>query len=107
MGGGKTQFAKGLAEGLGITETVTSPTFTYEKIYKNKKGLNLYHFDLYREDILDEDIKALFLEAVSGKENVVVVEWAERAKEIWPLNYYLVEFKWVGEHEREITVSER
>jgi tRNA threonylcarbamoyladenosine biosynthesis protein TsaE len=59
LGGGKTQFVKGLALGLDISADITSPTFTYEKIYAGPK-LNLYHFDLYREEILDPDIKVCY-----------------------------------------------
>jgi tRNA threonylcarbamoyladenosine biosynthesis protein TsaE len=106
LGGGKTQFVKGLALGLGITSDITSPTFTYEKIYQGPE-LTLYHFDLYREEVLDSDIKLLLSEAMADPRGVVAVEWAERAKNDWPKHYVLVEFDWRGENEREITINER
>jgi tRNA threonylcarbamoyladenosine biosynthesis protein TsaE len=106
LGGGKTQFTKGLAEGLGVADYITSPTFNYENIYHSSKGINLYHFDLYREEVLDPDIAALFKEAVEDKKGVVVVEWAERAKDIWPEGAHVVNFKWVSENEREVTIDE-
>lgn len=113
LGSGKTQFVKGLAKGLGIKENITSPTFTYEKIYKGLpagkagKKLTLYHFDLYREEKIDSDIELLVEEAFADKSGVVVIEWAERAKKIWPLYYFKVQFSWVGENERTIEISNR
>lgn len=106
MGGGKTQFVKGLALGLGIKADITSPTFTYEKIYHGPI-LSLYHFDLYREEVLDPDIKLLLDEAEADPRGVVAIEWAERAEDYWPNAYNLVEIKWIGENEREIIISSK
>lgn len=105
LGGGKTQFVKGLAEGLGIAGPITSPTFTFERIYENEKGPSLYHFDLYRSEELDPDIACLIEEAIAGG-NVVAIEWAERAKRIWPKDAYYFNFKWLDENKRELEVSE-
>jgi len=105
LGGGKTQFTKGIARALGINEPITSPTFIYENIYQGK-GLRLYHFDLYRSEIIDEDVRDLMLEAFSDDEGVVVVEWAERAKDYWPPVYKHLNFEWLGEDERRINLSE-
>lgn len=73
LGAGKTAFTKGLAKSLGITQTVTSPTFTIMKEYAGR--LKLYHFDLYRiEDA--EDLTELGLnELLFDKEAVCVIEW--------------------------------
>jgi tRNA threonylcarbamoyladenosine biosynthesis protein TsaE len=101
LGGGKTQFTKGLAKGLDIADNIVSPTFTYEKIYKGRK-LTLYHFDLYREEILDPDIKALILEAKEDNNGVIVIEWADRLKEFKLKGAKKFAFKWKGENEREI-----
>lgn len=105
LGGGKTQFTKGLALGLNIKDDITSPTFTYENIYEGRDGLKLYHFDLYRSDKVDEDIKDLMLESFSDPKGITVVEWAERAKDYWPKSYNHIDFKWKGENEREITIT--
>jgi tRNA threonylcarbamoyladenosine biosynthesis protein TsaE len=105
LGGGKTQFTKGVALGLGITESITSPTFNYENIYEGRDDLVLYHFDLYRSDVIDEDIRDLMLEAVADPKGVIVVEWAERAKDYWPKGATLLEFDWVSENERSIKVN--
>lgn len=103
LGGGKTQFVKGLAEGLNIKDNITSPTFTYERIYKGKK-LILYHFDLYRSEKVDSDVAKLMQEAFLDPKGVAAIEWAEHAKKIWPDKYYLMKFKWIGDDEREIRI---
>jgi tRNA threonylcarbamoyladenosine biosynthesis protein TsaE len=105
LGGGKTQFAKGIAKGLGIKEPITSPTFTYENVYKGRDGLTLYHFDLYRSSKVDPDIRDMMLESFSDKKGVTVVEWAERAKKFWPEKYTRINFTWVTEDERELNVT--
>jgi tRNA threonylcarbamoyladenosine biosynthesis protein TsaE len=106
LGGGKTQFVKGLALGLGITDDITSPTFTYEKIYQGKK-LTLYHFDLYREEVLDPDIRALMEEAFSDNRGVTAVEWSERMGGFKPASSTGVFFKWKSENEREIEINDQ
>ena len=113
LGTGKTQFTKGLALGLGITADITSPTFTYEKIYTSsklargngKKGLTLYHFDLYREIILDEDIKLLMQEAFNDEAGVTAVEWSGRMGKFLPQKYFKVQFAWSAENERKIQIE--
>ena len=72
LGAGKTTFTKGIALALGITEPVTSPTFTIIKEYEGK-SLYLYHMDMYR---LSGDLTELGLEEYLGnKKGVSVVEW--------------------------------
>lgn len=105
LGGGKTQFAKGLALGLGVEEPVTSPTFNYENIYSARDGLCLNHFDLYRSEKIEEDIRDLMLESFANPEAVTVVEWAERAKDFWPKGATIIEFDWISENERKLKVK--
>jgi tRNA threonylcarbamoyladenosine biosynthesis protein TsaE len=105
LGGGKTQFAKGVAAGMGIQEPITSPTFNYENIYRTASGMTFYHFDLYRNEKLDEDIRDLMLEAFSDKSGVTVVEWAERAKDFWPDGAMVIEFDWISANERKILIG--
>ncbi len=76
VGVGKTTFTKGLAEGLGVREEVTSPSFTISKVYKMADGGNLVHFDFYRlpePGLMAEDLT----ENLNNPDNVVVVEWGE------------------------------
>lgn len=104
LGGGKTQFVKGLAQGLGIGDDITSPTFTYENIYQSQNGFKLYHFDLYRLEGKDVDIANLMLESFNDPRGITAIEWAEKAKNLWPKSYYRIEFKWISENEREIKI---
>ncbi|GLB61962.1 tRNA (adenosine(37)-N6)-threonylcarbamoyltransferase complex ATPase subunit type 1 TsaE [Cytobacillus sp. NCCP-133] len=71
LGAGKTTFTKGLAQGLGITRNVNSPTFTIIKEYQGR--LPLYHMDVYRMEDSFEDLG--FDEYFEGN-GVTVVEWA-------------------------------
>lgn len=82
LGAGKTVFAKGFAVGLGITEPVTSPTFTLLREYDEGR-LKLYHFDIYR--IADPDeLTAIGCEEYLYGDGVCLVEWAELAQELMP-----------------------
>ena len=76
LGAGKTVFAKGIAEGLGVTEEVVSPTFTLQKTYAGLRTLN--HFDLYRIEEEEELHHIGFYDTLG--EGVCVIEWAERAE---------------------------
>lgn len=98
LGAGKTVFTKGLAAGLGITDDVTSPTFTILKEYSGK--LKLYHFDLYRiED--EEELKGIGFYDYLGSEGVCVIEWAEKA----PLPERIsVNIEVTGDNERAIEI---
>ncbi len=76
LGAGKTQLAKGVACGLGITERVHSPTFTLVNQYAGGR-LPFFHVDLYRLDTPDQ-ILAAGLEEYFHPDGVSVIEWAER-----------------------------
>ena len=84
LGAGKTVFAKGFAEGLGITEPVTSPTFTIVKEYRDGK-LPLFHFDVYRISDPDEMFAIGYEEYFFGN-GVCLVEWSELIEELIPDN---------------------
>src|SRR5262249_23604336 len=76
LGAGKTQLAKGLARGLGITARVHSPTFTLVNLYPGGR-LALAHVDLYRLATRDQ-VVAAGLEEYLAPSGVTVIEWAER-----------------------------
>jgi tRNA threonylcarbamoyladenosine biosynthesis protein TsaE len=76
LGAGKTQLAKGIARGLGITERVHSPTFALVNEYRGGR-LPLFHVDLYRLETTDQIIAA-GLEEYFHPAGVSVIEWAER-----------------------------
>ena len=82
LGVGKTVFTKGFAKGLGIEESVNSPTFTILQIYEGGR-LPLYHFDVYR--IADvEEMEEIGYEDCFYGDGVCLIEWAELIEEILP-----------------------
>lgn len=84
LGVGKTVFAKGFAEGLGIKENISSPTFTFVLVYESGR-MPLYHFDMYR--IADpEELEEIGYEDYFFGEGVCLVEWPSRVEELLPEN---------------------
>ena len=86
LGVGKTVLTQGLAEGLGITEPVSSPTFTIVQVYDEGR-LPLYHFDVYRIADSDEMYEIGYEEYVYG-DGVSVIEWPQLIDDILPENRY-------------------
>ncbi len=82
LGAGKTTLTKAIAEGLGIREMITSPTFTIVKEYRSGR-LPLFHFDVYRIGDLDEMYELGYEEYFFG-EGVCVIEWADLIDELIP-----------------------
>ncbi|MCT4688643.1 tRNA (adenosine(37)-N6)-threonylcarbamoyltransferase complex ATPase subunit type 1 TsaE [Vallitalea sp.] len=82
LGVGKTVFTKGFAEGLGIDEHITSPTFTIVNEYHTDK-FNFNHFDVYRIDDPDE-MYEIGYEEYFYNDGVCLIEWANLIKEIIP-----------------------
>jgi tRNA threonylcarbamoyladenosine biosynthesis protein TsaE len=106
LGSGKTRFAKGISLGLGITETVTSPTFTIVNEHRGGR-LPLFHFDCYRLRSSSELDELGFDEYIFG-EGVCVLEWAEMIAERLPEQRFDIRITAGAlEHERNITVEQR
>lgn len=104
LGSGKTTFAKGFAKGLRIAERIISPTFIIirEHEIKNRK---FYHIDLYRIQSPD-DIRGLGLkEILSDEKNIVLVEWAEKLKNILPRKRIELHFEDLGENKRRVDIK--
>lgn len=118
LGSGKTTFVQGLAQALGVKTNVQSPTFTLVKEHRieSRSNLpaqagkqevswkNLIHVDCYRVESAG-DLKGVDLkEYWDDPDNLVVIEWAERVKNILPENRLDVCFEQTGEDQREITI---
>lgn len=82
LGVGKTILTKGFAEGLGITESVCSPTFTILQIYEEGR-MPFYHFDVYRIGDIEEMDEIGYEDCFYGQ-GVCLVEWANLIEEIMP-----------------------
>ena len=110
MGAGKTTFSKGLISGLGVAaeEDVTSPTFTLVHQYKN-----VFHIDLYRIEHIDSgrrDLDTLGLDDVFEQNAVILVEWGEKARELFHSSTagprWEVRFEDLGGDRRQISLEE-
>ncbi|HKV57175.1 MAG TPA: tRNA (adenosine(37)-N6)-threonylcarbamoyltransferase complex ATPase subunit type 1 TsaE [Ktedonobacteraceae bacterium] len=111
LGTGKTTFTQGLAQGMGISANINSPTFTLLKEYAGqvdaqssngnapRKGPALYHFDLYRLDD-PEEIFDLGFEEYFTSDGVCVVEWAEKADLYWPTDHLDIRLKMLSDTKR-------
>ncbi len=90
LGAGKTCFAQGLGAGLGVTERMTSPTFTLVNRYESGR-LELHHLDVYRlddiADTLDLDLPELL------EVGVTVIEWGEEIDEVLPVDHLTVRLR--------------
>ena len=101
LGSGKTVFAKGFANALGISEVVNSPTFTIIKEYLEGE-MPLYHMDVYR---LDGNTDGVGIEEYFTKGGVVVIEWADTIKDILPSERLDIKFKVIDENKRVLVLE--
>ncbi len=85
LGVGKTVFTQGVAAGLGITEPVSSPTFTIVQIYEEGR-MPFYHFDVYRIGDVEEMEEIGYQDCFYG-EGICLIEWANLIEEILPPHY--------------------
>ena len=98
LGAGKTTMAQAIAKGLGVTESLTSPTFTIVCEYESGR-LPLYHFDVYRVSDPDELFEMGFNEYINGN-GVCLIEWADLIEDILPENRITFKLEY-GEKEGE------
>lgn len=98
LGGGKTTLVRGIAEGLGSQDKVSSPTFTISKEYSAKNN-HIVHYDFYR--LSDPGIMSHELaESLHDPSSIVIIEWADIVKDILPENRLTITIYAVSEHER-------
>lgn len=81
LGAGKTLLAQGIARGLGVTEPVTSPTFTVLQVYQGR--LPVFHYDWYRLR-RSEELMDIGFDEYSGSGGVTLIEWPDKFPEIMP-----------------------
>lgn len=103
LGMGKTCFTTGLAEGLGFTGEVSSPTFAIINEYIGGR-LNLYHFDMYRVTGWEDLYTTGYFEYMESG-GVLAVEWSENIESALPENTIKITIKRIDETLREITVD--
>ena len=101
LGSGKTVFVKGLGNALGITESITSPTFTIIKEYMDGE-MPLYHMDVYR---LDGNTDGINIEEYYNKGGIVVIEWSKTIKPILPEERLEISFKIIDENKRLLVIT--
>ena len=104
LGAGKTVFVRGLAVGLGITDErmVSSPTYVLVQEYAGR--IRLYHVDLYRLPAAEDELDNLGLDEMLS-DGVVVIEWADRAKNALPKPHWRVTIKPTGLTSRQFTLE--
>ena len=84
LGAGKTAFVQGFGRGLGVTERITSPTFTLVHVYEGR--LPVHHLDVYRLDQISEAVD-LGLAEMLDEPGVVLVEWGDAITPVLPHDY--------------------
>ena len=86
LGVGKTTLVSSILNNLGISEPIVSPTFTYLNNYLLSDNKNVYHFDLYRLNNLNEFLQAGFDEYLYSDKSICLIEWPEIISSILPPN---------------------
>lgn len=103
MGAGKTTLIKSLAKAMGVTEVVSSPTFSIVNEY-DAAGKVIYHFDFYRIKNLQEAYDIGYEEYFySG--NPCFIEWPEKVRELLPTHYIKIALETLNENERLLSIS--
>ena len=100
LGAGKSELARGIARGLGVRETVTSPSFTILNVYESGR-LPLYHFDWYRLES-EEELYELGMDEYLGGDGVALVEWPEQCPDAVPEDCLRIRITADGENTRHI-----
>ncbi len=121
LGGGKTTFLQGFADGLGIKEKILSPTFVILKKFQIpinvgctdirksccvSKFQNFYHIDCYRIQKSKEILDLGFKEIMANPKNIIAIEWAEKIKDLLPKNAMILNFEFINRTKRKIIIKQ-
>jgi tRNA threonylcarbamoyladenosine biosynthesis protein TsaE len=103
LGAGKTVLAQGILKGLGVEETVQSPSFIMAREYIGR--LPTVHIDLYRLHGSDEFLALGFEEYLNGH-YIAIIEWAEKALDVLPPHHH-IQLEWVKDHPDQRRITHR
>lgn len=105
LGSGKTTFVQGFAKGLGIKDSVISPTFVLIRQHKLPKSQKmLFHIDLYRLENENDFENIGLSEILNDLSHFILIEWAEKAKNILPKETTWINFEILEDDKRKIVV---
>lgn len=104
LGSGKTFFVKNVCEQFGITN-VSSPSFAIVNEYNGKR--KIYHFDFYRIKKVSELYDFGIEDYLIDEEAITFIEWADLWREILPNKFFKVDFQFVNEHKRKISIEKK
>lgn len=109
LGAGKTTFTQALLESFAVQEKVTSPTFVIMKTYDivDKRFKRLIHIDAYRLEN-GHDLEVLGWQTlIADSANLIVIEWPEKVKDVLPESTRYIDFTFVSENKRDITIHDK
>ena len=108
LGGGKTTFTQGFAQGLGVEEPVRSPTFLIMKVFQLSEAgayTKLIHIDAYRL-ATSEEMKHLGWDDMAESNNsIILIEWADKIADLLPENCIELRFEFIDENTRRIRIQ--
>lgn len=103
VGAGKTTLVKGIGKGLGITDTIQSPSYTIFCRY-DVGNRSLHHYDFYR--LHDPGLVSYDLdESIHTDGAIIVIEWSDHVKDVLPDDHIKVSIVTTGENERQVTIE--
>lgn len=104
VGAGKTTLVRGIARGMGVDETVQSPSFTISRVYDASENRQLVHYDFYRLNepgIMQDELR----ETMSDPTSVVVIEWADTVEELFPADRLTITIRSTSETSRQLDLT--
>ena len=103
LAAGKTTITKGIAKALGITETITSPTFTLISEYEG--NMPLYHMDVYRLDSAEDFLNLGVEDMIYDGNGVAIIEWSEKIRSELPKSTITIRLETAENNGRKITIE--